>query len=203
MPDGGKGWSRLRVHRGWGPQVKLYRSRFIEDQSDVPVAAASFRKARSYSNQASPGNRRAVWIIRSLYFVKSGHRWGWAEHITIWKSVKASVHVKMSLISNTRRLFETNSPCRNVCGSCSTEQRLADNRSAKSTNWPPIILDGGIPGTDNKSVAEGRWEKRTIQTWKSTCHLGCYNWGSECSHRAGWVGAGDGRQGRKRRNECW
>ena len=33
--------------------MKIVRFKFILDQSDVPVTAASFPKARSYSNQAS------------------------------------------------------------------------------------------------------------------------------------------------------
>ena len=50
---------------------KLSRSKFILDQSLRPEAAASLLKARSYSRQARPGCWRAVWIMRSLYFVRS------------------------------------------------------------------------------------------------------------------------------------
>ena len=37
-------------------------------------------------------------------------------------------------------------PSRNVCGSCSTARRFADNKSANSTNWPPTILDTYFEG---------------------------------------------------------
>ena len=113
----------------------------------VPVAVACLSKARSYSKQASPGDSRAVSIIRGLYFVKLGHRWGWVEHITIWKIVKALVHVKMSSISNTKHLFETsNLPSRKIYGSCLMEWRLADNKSAKSMKWLQVILDTSLTG---------------------------------------------------------
>ena len=67
----------------WGAGENC-RSRFILDQSDAPVAAASLQKAMSYSSHEWPGEWRAVWMISNLYLVRSDQRWGWEAQITIW-----------------------------------------------------------------------------------------------------------------------
>ena len=127
---------------------KLYRSKFILDQSLRPEAAASLLKARSYSSQARPGCWRAVWIMRSLYFVRSNQRRGKVAHRTSWKIVKASVHIRISLISTCLRLaLDTSSfPSKKVWGSCSTARRLTVSRSANSTNWPSMIFLANFAG---------------------------------------------------------
>ena len=62
--------------------------------------------------------------------------------------MNASVHVSISLISTCLRLdLDTRSlPSRKVCGSSSTARRLADNKSANSTNWPCVILLTSLAG---------------------------------------------------------
>ena len=67
----------------------------------------------------------------------------------------------MSFASDTLHLLETaNLPSRKVCGLCWREQRLADNKSAKSMNWPPVILDvslaemGARPGPITKALSK-------------------------------------------------
>ena len=61
-----------------------HKRKFILEQSDAPVAAASFRKVRSYSSgsHARPGVWRAFWMISNLYLVRSDHRWRWEAPIT-------------------------------------------------------------------------------------------------------------------------
>ena len=75
--------------------------------------------------------------------------------------MNASVHVSISLISTCLRLdLDTRSlPSRKVCGSSSTARRLADNKSANSTNWPCVILltslagIGALPGPILKALS--------------------------------------------------
>ena len=57
--------------------MKIVRFNFILDQSDVPVTAASFPKARSYSNQASN-------VFSGLAIDKGGL-------ITIWTIIEVSM----------------------------------------------------------------------------------------------------------------
>ena len=53
----------------------------------------------------------------------------------------------MSCISTARRFLETtNLPSKKVCGSCSAVRRFADNKSAKSTNWPLVIFATSLAG---------------------------------------------------------
>ena len=61
-------------------------------------------------------------------------------------------------------------PSRNVCGSCSTARRFADNKSANSTNWPPTILDtcfegiGACPRPTIKALGEDSKLRRLLVT---------------------------------------
>ena len=134
---------------------KLYRSKFILDQSLRPEAAASFLNTRSYSNQAELEKWRAVCMISSLYLDRSGQWWGWAAHSTIWKIVKASVQVKMSFISTCLRFDEdtTSLPSRNVCGSCFMARRFTDNKSANWTNENREGI-GACPGPTIKAFSD-------------------------------------------------
>ena len=61
-----------------------HERKFILEQSDALVAAASFRKVRSYSSgsHARPGVWRAFWMISNLYLVRSDQRWRWEAQIT-------------------------------------------------------------------------------------------------------------------------
>lgn len=60
-----------------------HKRTFILEQSDALVAAASFRKVRSYSSgsHARPGVWRAFWMISNLYLVRSDQRWRWEAQI--------------------------------------------------------------------------------------------------------------------------
>ena len=73
---------------------------------------------------------------------------GKVAHRTSWKIVKASVHVRISLISACLHLaLDTGSfPSKKVCGSCSTARRLTVSRSANSTNWPSMIFLANLAG---------------------------------------------------------
>ena len=83
-----------------------------------------------------------------LYFVRSNQRRGLEAHRTSWKIVKASVQVRISLISTCLHLaLDTRSlPFKKVCGSCSTAQRLTVSRSANSTNLPSLIFLANLAG---------------------------------------------------------
>ena len=54
----------------------------------------------------------------------------------------------MSLISTIRFLegVTTSLPSKNVCGSVSTACKLSERRSARSINWPAVILDASLKG---------------------------------------------------------
>ena len=54
----------------------------------------------------------------------------------------------MSLISTIRFLegVTTSLPSKNVCGSVSTARKLSERRSARSINWPALILDASLKG---------------------------------------------------------
>ena len=94
--------------------------------------------------------------------------------------MKASVQVEMSYISTCLRFDEEtrSSPSRNIYGSCSTGRRFADNKSANSTTWPPIILDtsfegiGACPGPTIKAFSNFSDANEYSTLWKTASNAG-------------------------------